>query len=228
MKKLSTREFVLLALLVAVLIVLAYVNIPQPAGLSITFNMIPVAIAAIAVGPVGGAIIGGAFGLISFLQCFGICGFSGMGAALVAVSPLLSFIQRFVPRLLDGFMLGYIYQYLTIGIPEKRRRIVDCNGETTGYLITRENIPAPSWSNVFIACYITGFMAAFLNTLFFMTALVWLFGSTEYMQNSMAGRGMLTYIVAAVGVNGAVEMLVSTVLTGAIGAALIKAGLIKN
>ena len=71
-------------------------------------------------------------------------------------------------------------------------------------------------------------MAAFLNTLFFMTALVWLFGSTEYMQNSMAGRGMLTYIVAAVGVNGAVEMLVSTVLTGAIGAALIKAGLIKN
>ena len=67
MKKLSTRDFVLLALLVAVLIVLAYVNIPQPAGLSITFNMIPVAIAAIAIGPLGGAIIGGAFGLISFL-----------------------------------------------------------------------------------------------------------------------------------------------------------------
>ena len=71
-------------------------------------------------------------------------------------------------------------------------------------------------------------MAAFLNTLFFMTALVWLFGSTEYMQNSMAGRGMLTYIVAAVGVNGIVEMQVSTVLTGAIGAALYKAGLIRN
>ena len=50
MKKLSTRSFVLLvllALLVAILIVLGYVNIPQPAGLSITFNMIPVAIAAI-------------------------------------------------------------------------------------------------------------------------------------------------------------------------------------
>ena len=75
MKKLSTREFVLIALLVAILIVLGYVNIPQPAGLSITFNMIPVAIAAIAIGPMGGAIIGGAFGLISFLQCFGICGF---------------------------------------------------------------------------------------------------------------------------------------------------------
>ena len=97
MKKLSTREFVLLALLVAILIVLAYVNIPQPAGLSITFNMIPVAIAAIAIGPLGGAIIGGAFGLISFLQCFGICGFSGMGATLAAINPFLAFVQRSTP-----------------------------------------------------------------------------------------------------------------------------------
>ena len=79
-----------------------------------------------------------------------------------------------------------------------------------------------------MGCAVTGFMAAFLNTLFFMTSLVWLFGNTEYMRNSMAGRGLLTYIVAAVGVNGAVEMLVSTVLTGAIGSALYKAGFVKK
>lgn len=198
MKKLSTREFVLLALLVAILIVLAYVNIPQPAGLSITFNMIPVAIAAIAIGPMGGSIIGGAFGIISFLQCFGICGFSGMGAALAAVNPFLAFVQRFVPRLLDGFLLGYIYRFIHNKL------------------------------NAYVGCAVTGFMAAFLNTLFFMTSLVWLFGSTEYMQNSMAGRGMLTYIVAAVGLNGVVEMIVSTVLTGAIGSALYKAGFVKK
>ena len=198
MKKLSTREFVLLALLVAILIVLAYVNIPQPAGLSITFNMIPVAIAAIAIGPLGGAIIGGAFGIISFLQCFGICGFSGMGAALAAVNPFLAFVQRFFPRLLDGLLLGYIYRFIH------------------------------NKANAYVGCAVTGFMAAFLNTLFFMTSLVWLFGGTEYMQNSMAGRGMLTYIVAAVGLNGIVEMLVSTVLTGAIGSALYKAGFVKK
>ena len=198
MKKLSTRNFVLLALLVAVLIVLAYVNIPQPAGLSITFNMIPVAIAAIAIGPLGGAIIGGAVGLISFLQCFGICGFSGMGAALAAINPFLAFVQRFFPRLIDGLLLGFIYRFL-------RPR-----------------------TNVYAACAITGFCAAFLNTLLFMTSLVWLFGNTEYMQNSMAGRGMLTYIVAAVGVNGLVEMLVSTVLTGAVGSALEKAGFFRH
>ena len=198
MKKLSTRNFVLLALLVAVLIVLAYVNIPQPAGLSITFNMIPVAIAAIVIGPVGGAIIGGAFGLISFLQCFGICGFSGMGAALAAINPFLAFVQRFFPRLIDGLVLGYIYRLL------KPR------------------------ANVYVACAVTGFFAAFLNTLLFMTSLVWLFGGTEYMQSSMAGRGLLTYIVASVGVNGLVEMLVSTLVTGLVGPALEKAGFFRD
>ena len=198
MKKLSTREFVLIALLVAILIVLGYVNIPQPAGLSITFNMIPVAIAAIAIGPAGGAILGGAFGIISFLQCFGICGFSGMGAALAAINPLLAFVQRFFPRLIDGLLLGFFYRFV-------KRKL-----------------------NAYAGCAVTGFMAAFLNTLLFMTSLVWIFGGTEYMQNSMAGRGMLTYIVAAVGVNGVVEMIVSTLLTGAIGAALHKSGFLRD
>ena len=197
MKKLSTRNFVLLALLVAIQIVLGYVNIPMPGGLHIVFNMIPMAIAAIALGPLGGAVIGGAFGLISFLQCFGILGFSGMGAALVGISPLLSFVQRFFPRLIDGILLGYIYRFL-------KPRVND-----------------------YVACAITGFFAAFLNTALFMTSLVWLFGNTDYMRNSMAGRGLLAYIVGSVGINGAVEMAVSTVVTGAVGAALSRAGFFK-
>lgn len=198
MKKLSTRDFVLLALLVAVQIVLGYVNIPMPGGLHIVFNMIPMAIAAIVLGPVGGAVIGGAFGLVSFLQCFGILGFSGMGAALAGINPLLAFVQRFFPRLIDGLLLGYIYRLL------KPR------------------------ANVHVSCAVTGFFAAFLNTLLFMTSLVWIFGGTEYMQSSMAGRGLLAYIVASVGVNGLVEMLVSTVVTGLVGPALEKAGYFRR
>ena len=198
MKKLSTRSFVVLAMLVAVQVVLGFVNIPMPGGLHIVFNMIPMAIAAIAMGPLGGAIIGGAFGMISFLQCFGICGFSGMGAALAGINPLLAFVQRFFPRLLDGWLLGYIYRFV--------------RGKF----------------NPYAGCAATGFMAAFLNTLFFMTSLVWIFGSTEYMQNSMAGRGMLAYIVGSVGINGLVEMLTSTLVTGAVGAALLRTGAIKE
>ena len=63
-RRTKIARMTLLAMLVAVLIVLAYVNIPMPMGLSITFNMIPVAIAVMAMGLPGGMIIGGAFGLI--------------------------------------------------------------------------------------------------------------------------------------------------------------------
>ena len=192
----TTVKLTLFALLTALLIVLGYVNIPQPAGLSITFNMIPVAIAAIAMGVGGGALLGGVFGLISFLQCFGIVGFSGMGAALVGISPVLCFIQRFVSRVLVGVLSALVYKALN-----KRM-------------------------NTYMSCMITGFSAAFFNTLFFMSSLVLLFGNTEYIQGLMAGRGVIAFIIASVGVNAVVEMIVAAVVTGAVGAALKKARLI--
>ena len=192
----TTVKLTLFALLTALLIVLGYVNIPQPAGLSITFNMIPVAIAAIAMGAGGGALMGGVFGLISFLQCFGIVGFSGMGAVLVGISPVLCFIQRFVSRVLVGVLSALVYKAL-----HKRM-------------------------NAYLSCMITGFSAAFFNTLFFMSSLVLLFGHTEYIQGLMAGRGVIAFIIASVGINAVVEMIVAAVVTGAVGAALKKARLI--
>ncbi|MBQ9300698.1 MAG: ECF transporter S component [Clostridia bacterium] len=190
-------KLTLLAMLAAILVVLGLVNIPQPAGLSITFNMIPVAIAAIAMGMPGGAIIGGAFGLISFLQCFGLIGFSAMGAALVSVSPVLMFIQRFCSRVLVGILAALVF------------RALDRRGVKTQ-----------------VSCTVTGFAAAFFNTLFFMTLLVLLFGHTEYMRNLMAGRGVLAFIIASVGINAVVEMIVAAVVTGAVGTALKKSHLI--
>ena len=196
-KRTKVAQMTLLAMLTAVLIVLGYVNIPMPMGLSITFNMIPVAIAAIAMGIPGGTIIGGAFGLISFLQCFGIFGTSPLGAALVSVSPVLMFIQRFVSRVLVGLIAALVYK---------------------GMSRTR----AP----LYIRGALTGFSAAFFNTLFFMSLLILLFGSTPEMQERMAGRGALAYIIASTGVNALVEMLVATLVTGAAATALKKAKLI--
>ncbi len=192
------KQLALMGILTAVMIVLGVVNIPMPAGLSITFNMIPVAIAGIAMGLWGGTAMGAVFGTISFLQCFGILGTSAMGAQLVAVAPWwLSFIQRFVTRVMMGFMTALLFKVLSSRI-----------------------------RNTYLNCALTGFAAAFLNTLFFMSALVLLFGNTEYMKNAMAGRSFLVYLVASVGVNGLIEMAVSAVLTGAIGVALKKARMI--
>lgn len=200
MKKLSIRDFVILALLVGVLLLmsmtpLGYLNIGP---LAITFNIIPVAIAAIALGPIGGLITGCVFGLTSFLQCIGIGGSSAMGVVLFGINPVLAFIQRFVPRALDGWLLGYIYRFF-----EKRTKS-------------------------YVACAATGFLSALLNTLLFMTALVVLFGHTEYVQGLIAGRNVIVFVCAFVGVNAIAEMISATLLTGAVGAALDKAGLLQR
>ena len=110
-KKFDTRKMVTTAMLCAILLMmsftpLGYLNIGP---LAISFNMIPVAIGAIALGPVGGMILGGMFGITSFLQCLGIGGTSAMGVMLFEISPVLAFVQRFVPRLLAGLLSGLVY-----------------------------------------------------------------------------------------------------------------------
>lgn len=198
MKKLSIRNFVVLALLIAILLLmsmtpLGYLNVGP---LAITLNVIPLAVAAVALGPVGGLICGCVFGLTSFLQCLGVGGSSAMGVMLFSINPFLAFVQRFVPRALDGLLLGWIYR----GLSKKAKP--------------------------YVACAITGFLSAFLNTLLFMTALLVLFGGTEYVQGLVAGRNLLVFVCAFVGVNAVAEMAAATILTGAVGAALGKAGLL--
>ena len=110
MSKTNTKKIVILGMMTALLLLFSFTPIGTiPVGpLSITLNIIPIAIAAIALGPVGGLVIGSVFGILSFLQCFGIGIPSGMGATLVSINRLLAFIQRFVPRALDGLLIGLI------------------------------------------------------------------------------------------------------------------------
>lgn len=196
----TAKQLVLLGLLTAIMLLMAY----TPLGylnigpLAITFNVIPVAIAAIALGPTGGAIVGAFFGLTSFFQCMGIGGTSAMGAILFDINPFLAFVQRFVPRVLDGFLIGYIFK--------GTKKL--CGG--------------------YPACFITGFFSAFLNTALFMTALVALFGSTDYMHELIGGRNILVFVCTFVGINAICEMIASTVISGAVGTALIKARLIST
>lgn len=194
----NTRALAILALMTALLLVFSFTPVGSiPVGpLVITLNVIPVAIAAVALGARGGCAMGCMFGLLSFLQCLGVGVPSGMGAMLFSISPLLAFVQRFVPRALDGLLVGFIFRAC-----EKRVGRVP-------------------------ACFAAGFCSAFLNTLLFMGALVLLFGNTEYVQGLMAGRSVLAFIVGFVGVNAVVEMLASTLVTGAVGAALYRAGVL--
>ena len=192
-KRVDTRRMVLLAMLSGILLVmsftpLGYLNIGP---LAISLNMIPVAIGAVALGPAGGAFLGAVFGFTSCLQCVGIGGTSTMGVILFEISPLLTILQRFAPRLLAGWLTGIVYRWL-----HKLR--------------------------FSYASYGAGFCAALFNTVFFMAALVLLFGNTPYLQDLIAGRNILVFILSFVGINALVELLAATVTVGIVCKALEK------
>ena len=198
--KFTTMQITTLGLMSGLLLLMAY----TPLGylnigpFAITFNVIPVAVSAIALGPVGGGIAGTVFGLTSFGQCIGIGGTSAMGSVLFSINPVLSFIHCLVPRIFDGILIGYIFR----GTRKK--------------------------TNAYVASAVTGFFSAFLNTLFFMTSLILLFGNTEYMQNLIDGRNIIVFCVVFVGINAVCEAISSTVISGAVGAALFKSHILSQ
>lgn len=198
--KQKIARIVIMGLLTAILVVmsftpLGYLNIGP---LSITLNIIPVAIAALTMGPAGGAAVGAVFGLTSFLQCVGIGLPSPFGVALFGINPLFTVITCFVPRILDGLLLGYINKFVS------------------------------KLTNGILSSFVTGFFAAFLNTLFFMTALMVLFGRSELIMGIRGEMNVIAFMCAFVGINAVFEIAASTLVTGAVGTALLKAKLIPN
>ena len=193
-KTMDVRQMVTLSMLSAILLVMSY----TPLGylnigpLAISLNMIPVGIGAITLGPIGGMFLGSMFGITSFLQCLGIGGTSAMGVILFELNPFFAFVQRFVPRLLAGLLSGWIFKGL--------RKL----------------------TNYTIACFVTGFSAAVLNTILFMSALILLFGNTDYLQGLIGGRNVIVFACAFVGVNAVVEMFAVTAAVGTLGKVLGK------
>lgn len=185
----KTLRMVQLALLVAVELVFAYTPLGymKPAGLEITFLMVPVSIGAILLGPSAGAILGGVFGLTSFSTCFGT---SPFGAALLAINPIYTFIVCVIPRILAGWLAGVLFHAVNIGSKGTPR--------------------ARSFA-------IASLAAPLFNTLFFMSGLVLCFYSTDYIQNFVQMLGAtnpFTFVIFFVGVQGAIEAAVCWLISG--------------
>lgn len=165
--KIKTKTLVLAGLLAALVVVITNFNIPI-GPLSISMSVIPVAIAAIALGPIGGAVIGAVFGICSFLQCFGILGTSGMGVMTLEINPFLTFLQRFVPRVIDGFLVGCIFKFAV--------------------KITNEKV----------SCFIAGFLTAIFNTILFMGSLIILFGNNSSFKEKYLPEGVWIYLATII------------------------------
>ncbi len=182
-----------LALLIAIILVMAFTPIGyiKTLGLEITLIVVPVAIGAVLMGPSGGAALGAVFGLTSFYQCFGM---SAFGSMLLSINPVLTFITCVPTRILAGWLAGVVFKVLHNNDKTKR-----------------------------ISYYAASLAAPLLNTLFFMTCIVLFFYNTEFIQGLSAQLGtssVFTFVIGFVGINGLVEAVACFVVASAVSKAL--------
>ncbi len=190
--KTNVKALVILGLLTAIEIVMAFTPLGylHVGAIEITFMTIPVVIGAIVLGPKGGAILGGVFGITSFIQCFGA---SPFGALLLGINPFFTFITCVVTRTLMGFLSGLIFKSLHRF--DKTKLVSYGVSSLSGALLN---------TILFIGCII----------LFFWNSEVF----TEAMTDSglPIGKGVIAFFIAFVGINGLIEACVTFVVGGAV------------
>ncbi|MEE0397906.1 MAG: ECF transporter S component [Lachnospiraceae bacterium] len=110
MRNSKVTKMVQMAILIAIIALMAFTPIGfiKTAGLEIQLIMIPVVIGAMLFGPLAGAVCGGAFGILSFIQCFGM---SPFGAMLLSINPFLTFMVCIPTRILTGYLTGLLFQW---------------------------------------------------------------------------------------------------------------------
>lgn len=195
--RMSARKLTTLGLLTGVLLLMSVTPLGyfHTFGLDISLMMVPVAIGAMLMGPKAGAWLGLIFGATSFYQA--VTGSSAFSTMLFNINPIYAFLLCIPTRVLMGFLTGVIFK--AVQKVDKKKTV----------------------------CYfVGGFFAAFLNTLFFMGVLLICYWNTEFIQGineTLGGLNPLMFVVAFVGVNGALEMPSSCIVGGIVSKAVNRA-----
>lgn len=187
-RRMSAGDLTSMGLLTGILLLMSFTPLGyfRTLGLSVSLMMIPVGIGAMLIGPTAGLWLGFVFGATSFYQA--MTGSSPFSAMLVSISLARTFLVCVPTRMLMGWLTGVVFR-------AARKAL---SGRTASY-------------------FIGGFFAAFWNTLFFMGALILFFWNTEYMQGLSASLGAtnpVLFVLAFVGINGALEMPASCIVGG--------------
>ena len=190
------RTLTRLALLVAIELVMKAVGLGSvPMGpLYMSFVTLPIAVGAITMGPMAGAVLGGVFGAVSFYDA--VTGASAMTGALFQVSPLHTFILCVGMRMLMGLLVGLIFQGL---------KKADHKG-TWSYFVS--SMAAPGLNTLLFMGYI---VLAFYNCDYVQSLVANKGASNPFM-----------FVVLLVGVQGVAEFLVSGILGGIVARAVHK------
>jgi len=193
---LTTKTMTELGMLIAVTLIMGLTplgTIPTP-FLSISLVTVPVAIAAILLGPKGGLICGGAFGATSLLNA--IMGKSAMLATLMAVNPFGVVFTTLVPRLLEGLLVGYIFLAL--------RRI--------------SFLKNPAYYLAAVCCPLLNTLFFMSSIILF----YWNSDYIQGLAAAKGATNPIMFVIILVGIQGIVEALTCLFVAGAVSQALAK------
>lgn len=196
MKKMSTKTFVETALLVAITIIMGMTPLGtiRTPFLSVSLVTVPVAIAAIIIGPVGGTICGLTFGITSFINA--LTGASGMLSTLFVINPFGVFVTAVVTRTLEGFLVAYIFK----GFKALKLK------NLSYYLAS---ICCPLLNTVlFMSCIVL----FFYNTDYI-----------QGLVESVGATNAFMFVILLVGVQGIIEAVTALIIAGTVSLALSKA-----
>lgn len=184
MRSTKTMKMAQMAILIAIVLIMAFTPLGylRTAGLEISLITIPVAIAAMVMGPTAGAVTGTIFGLTSFYQCFGM---SAFGAMLLNINPLLTFLVCVPTRMLEGYLTGLIFPYL-LKIDKTKTVSFFFGGFLTAVLNTILFV------GLLMMCfwnteYIQSLNATGVNVMLFCAAFVGINGVVEWIATTVAG-----------------------------------------
>ena len=197
-KKYNTKKMVELSIFIAIIILMSF----TPLGylklfvLDITLIVIPVAVGAIVLGPMAGAILGLTFGITSFVLSFS----SPLGAMMLDISPVFRVITCIVPRVMCGWLTGLVY-------------LISKKGKyTSSIAVPMANLACPIFNTVF---FMSALMIFYYNT-----------PAIQDMATSMKVFNPIALVFAMVGANAVIEafacFLIGTAVTKAIQIALKK------
>jgi uncharacterized membrane protein len=197
-RTISTGKMVRLAVLVAILIIMAFTPLGfLPIGIfSLTLLPIPVAIGAILYGPAVGAGLGGLFGVLSLIQ--GLMG-RDLGPVLLPISPIFFGIVCIVPRILEGWLTGLIFKAL--------------------FRIDRTRIASYA---------VSGFLTAAFNTIFFMGGLMLLFwnsfvvGYAETQGVTGGAWTVILFVMGGIALQAVIEAALCAVVSGTVSKILMR------
>ena len=178
----------LLALVIALQIFAGFIKIGPFAP---SLVLIPIVIAAILIGPKGGGILGGAFGIVVIIQC--LTGVDAGGFILWGINPFFTSLICLVKGIAAGVVSGYIYKLVAADAQSGTRQVV--------------------------ASVLAAISAPIVNTGLFLLGLSTLFTDTLYAWSGDTNVFIYIFTVL-IGINFLIEFAINAIVSPAISTAV--------